>query len=103
VIPLPGLQALHSRLRDIVSEREAQFSAVAHLHSWLGDFLELDECCRPAVVIGMDAVSVSNTFVGVNSVAQERESVIFLLNLPPISPVAAMPTDSSPKLRKRRH
>jgi hypothetical protein len=38
------------------------------------------------VVIGVDGVSVSNTFVGVNSVAQERESFMFLLNLQPISP-----------------
>jgi hypothetical protein len=38
------------------------------------------------VVIEVDAVSVSNTFVGVNSVAQERESFMFLLNLQPISP-----------------
>jgi hypothetical protein len=85
VIPLPSLHALHSRFKDTVKERHAQLSAVAHLQSVLGDFLELGKPCRPAVVIGVDAVSVWNTFIGVNIVAQQRESFIFLLNLQPIS------------------
>jgi hypothetical protein len=86
VIPLPSLHALHSRFKDIVKERHAQLSAVAHLQSLLGDFLELGESCRPAVVVGVDAVSASNMFVGVNSVAEERESFMVLPSLQPMSP-----------------
>jgi hypothetical protein len=43
------------------------------------------------VVIGVDAISVSNPFVGVNSVTQERESFLFVLNLQPISPHVSCP------------
>jgi hypothetical protein len=86
VIPLPSRQALHSQFRDTIKEREDQLSQVCHLQSLLGDFLEMDESSRPAVVIGVDAVSVSNTFVGMTSVTREGESFMFLLNLQPICP-----------------
>jgi hypothetical protein len=46
----------------------------------------MDESSRRAVAIGVDAVSVSNTFVGMTSVTQEKESVLFLLNLQPVFP-----------------
>jgi hypothetical protein len=52
----------------------------------LSDLLKIDGRARPAVIIGADAISVCNTFIGMSSVTQEKEGYMFLLNLQPIFP-----------------
>jgi hypothetical protein len=64
--------------------REDQLSRVGNLQALLTDLLEMDECGRRAVVVALDAISVSNTYIGISGMTRETESCMFLLNLRPI-------------------
>jgi hypothetical protein len=86
VIPLPSLEALYSKVKNILKEREDQLSRVNHPHLLSSDLLKMDERAQPAVIIGVGAISVCNTFVGMSRVIQEKEKYMFLLNLRPIFP-----------------
>jgi hypothetical protein len=85
-IPLPSLQSLHSKFRNVKKARESQLSCVGNLHALLTDLLEMDECDHPAVLVAVDVISVSNTFVRRCGMTRETESHMFLLGLQPIHP-----------------
>jgi hypothetical protein len=81
VIPLPSLQALHSKFKKVLQKQEDLLSRVNHMHLLLSDLLEMDDRAQPAVIIGVNAISVCNTFIGMSSVTQEKERYMFLMNL----------------------
>jgi hypothetical protein len=51
----------------MLKERYNQLYQVNHLHLLVNALLAMYQCGRPAVIIGVDAISVCSTFIGMRS------------------------------------
>jgi hypothetical protein len=85
-LPLPATSSIYYHFRDALKDSADRLKSLDQVGAYLDSRIERYPEIASGVVLGVDAISCANTFVGMKHVAESEVAYLFVVYLQPVIP-----------------